>query len=237
MAIAKTGIFIVTYNKPELIIRQVECIVKFCRDESYDIVVVDNSSEKEAAEAIHYHADRLGCHYMRTHSSSKGGSESHAFAANVSYTRKASRYEEVLYLDHDNFPIKDFSVAELLDGVVIAGLGQQKKKLYMWPGFVAISNKDIDTGLVDFSCSLHYGLDTGGMLFNIIERYGVERARFVNESYAENPVFTTPPYNYYSLLYDSRFMHFVNGSNWAKTAENEQRINSLLNILDELTTK
>jgi glycosyltransferase involved in cell wall biosynthesis len=236
MAIAATGIFIVTYNKPELLIRQVECIRKYCTDISYDIVVVDNSSDKQAAEAIHYHADRLGCQYMRTHSSSKGGSESHAFAANISYNRKGARYEQVLYLDHDNFPILPFSVAELLDGVVIAGLGQQKKKLYIWPGFVAISNKDIDTGQVDFSCSIHYGLDTGGMLFNIIEKYGIERARFVNESYAENPHFTTPPYNYYSLLYDGRFMHFVNGSNWAKADENEARINSLLNVLQELTT-
>ena len=227
-----TGIFIVTYNVPELLIWQVKCIVKFCKDMNYDVFVVDNSSDKEAAKSIHYHANRLGCYYMRTHSSSKGGSESHAFACNISYQMHAVKYDRVLYLDHDNFPIKAFSVEEMIGGNMIAGIGQQKSHLYMWPGLLIINNKELEKGVLDFSCSIEYGLDTGGMLFPVIEQ-NIDRCIFFDEQYAENPHFTKPPYNYYALLADSTFMHFVNSSGWNKTApDNEERVNSLFNILD-----
>lgn len=227
----KTGIFIVTYNVPELLLRQVQCIRKFCTDTDYDIMVVDNSSEKEAATAIQYHSGMLRCFYMRTQSSSKGGSESHAFACNMSYQMHGKKYARVLYLDHDNFPIRQFNVEELLKDKVMAGVGQQKSKLYMWPGLIAINNTQIDTSVVDFSCSLPHGLDTGGMLFSIIEKHK-DRCIFFDESYVENPHFTKPPYNYYSLLAGGTFMHFVASSNWRKLDDNTDRVNSLLNILE-----
>lgn len=225
----KTGIFIVTYNVPDLLIRQIAHIKKFCKDYT-DIWIIDNSSVKEKAISIHYHANRLGCNYMRTHSSSKGGSESHAFACNVSYSRQAIKYDKVLYLDHDCFPVQDFSIADILSDNPLAGIGQEKSKKYIWPGLAFIDNSKIDVKEIDFSCSIEHGLDTGGMLFTVIEKYG---CTFLDEAYIENPYFTQPPYNYYSLLANSTFMHFVNASNWNKQLDNEQRINSLLNILED----
>ena len=227
----KTGIFIVTYNAPTLLPLQVDRIVRHCKDD-FELVIVDNSTDKDAAEAIHYHAIRLGCSYLRTQAGSKGGSESHAFACNVSYQREGRKYAYVLYLDHDNFPVKDFSVVDMLGDNVIAGLGQNKSKTYMWPGLVMLNNQHLDPIKVDFSCSREYMLDTGGMLFTIIEQFP-DRAVFFDEAYCENPHFPTPPYNYYAMLAGGVFMHFVNGSNWNKQGNNDERVNSLINILSE----
>jgi len=227
----KTGIFIVTYNVPSLLPVQIDRIVRHCKDD-YEVTVVDNSTNKEAAEAIHYHAVRLGCHYMRTQAGSKGGSESHAFACNMSYQREGRKYAYVLYLDHDNFPVKDFNVSKWLGDNVIGGLGQNKFKTYMWPGLVMINNSKVDPLKVDFSCSREHFLDTGGMLFPIIEAAD-DKALFFDEAYHENPHFPHPPYNYYSMLAGGTFMHFVNGSNWAKQGGNDERLNSLINILSE----
>jgi GT2 family glycosyltransferase len=58
----KTAIIIVSYNQPALLVRQLECIRKFCTDD-FDIVVIDNSNDKEAAKAIKYHSG--GAKYIK----------------------------------------------------------------------------------------------------------------------------------------------------------------------------
>jgi hypothetical protein len=71
------------------------------------------------------------------------------------------------------------------------------------------------------------------MLYKVIERYGKAGVRFFNETHHQNPHFTKSFYNFYTTLNDGMFMHFVNASNWAGSEANEERINSLINILKE----
>jgi len=222
-----TAIVIVAYNNPSLLVKQVECINKFCTD-TYEIWVIDNSTDQEAIDGMVHHSERLGCQYMKTTAGSKGGSLSHAFAANVSYLQLKEKYDYFLYLDHDCFPIRNFSVIETLGKKVIAGIGQDKSRTYFWPGCVMFATDDA----IDFSCNSVLALDTGGNLYKMIDKHGIDGCIFFNERYYENDQFNTESrYNYYTTINDDMFMHFVNGSNWSKTNDNEERINSLINIL------
>lgn len=230
-----TAIVIVIYNTPSLITKQVELIRKYCRDTAYHIIVVDNSSNQEAIDAIAYYCSQLGVPIIKTQSASQNGSDSHVFACNVSYTKLKQGYDYVFYLDHDNFPIKEFSVESILQGKMIGGLPQVKSKTYFWAGCVMWNNREIDKSLINFSVSHELGLDTGGMLYKVVEQYGKDQCVFFNEKYYENPVFTKTMYNFYATINNDMFMHFINSSGWNPTEGNTERVNSLLNILEERT--
>jgi len=230
------GIIIVVYNLSDLIRFQVECIKQFCKDE-FEIIVIDNSDKEGYPEAIKYHSTAMGCKYIKTNSASSNGSESHTFACNLAYTKFKDTYQYILYLDHDNFPIKDFSVKQILTDKIIGGLGQGDKHPYFWAGCVMFDNFNIDKKLIDFSPNHDLKLDTGGNLFKVVENYGLDKCVFFNEVHHQNPHFNKSFYNFYSMINDGMFMHFVNASNWNNSEDHTERINSLINILQEKVNK
>ncbi len=231
-----TAIVIITYNNANLIKRQVELIRKFHK-ETVDVIIVDNSTDEDTIKAIKYYNDtELKCLYLKTDATSKNGSESHSFSANIAYLTYKNEYKYFLFLDFDCFPTRPFSIKEMLAGKMAIGMGQNKDGIeYFWPGCYAFNNGDIDQSLVDFSCSHELKLDTGGFSFRIIEKYGKEACPFLNEIHVQNPNFTKSFYNFYSEIGDGLFMHFINSSNWAGAEFHSERINSLMNILEEKT--
>lgn len=235
-----TAIVIVCYNNADTIVRMHECIKQFCKDE-YDIIIVDNSTKQEVTDAIVYRIRDLGCIYEKTNANSGDGSASHAFAANMAYWKYKDSYEYFMFLDFDNFPIAPFSVKELLGEKVIAGMGQTKPsgKTYMWAGCVCFNNNKVDKNLIDFSTNGEFGLDTGGNLYKVIESVGLEQCKFFNEHYSENIHFKKPRYNFYSIIHDGIFMHWVGSSNWIGLTEEEhqERMSTLMVCLGEEITK
>lgn len=229
----KVAVIIIVYNLPaEVTILQVEAIRKFCKDPDYEINIVDNSSDSQFAEATRYHCEQLGVKYIKTNASSRGGSESHAFAANLSWQFYKGKYDAHCYFDHDLIPIAPYSVEELISLHPLAGLGQQKQKTYLWQGLVMIRSKDIDKELVDFSPNKEWQLDTGGNLYKLLEKVGLENCSFFNEEYHENPYFNGK-YKHYSVLANGIFMHFLASSNWVNMPDHSDRLNSLINIARE----
>lgn len=230
----KLGIVIVVYNCSSLLLKQIECIRKFCRDE-YDILVVDNSDDAECTKHVEYYSNTNNCIYIKTNASSRNGSDSHAFACNTSYHKFIDGYEYFLYIDHDNFPVKPFSVEAMLKNKIIGGLGQVKPsgKKYFWAGCVMWNNVLIDRNLIDFSTNSEHGLDTGGNLFRAVDTYGDEQCLFLNEVYEQNPNFCKSKYGFFAMINNGGFMHFINSSNWNNSNDNTERLNSLLNILEE----
>jgi glycosyltransferase involved in cell wall biosynthesis len=229
------GICIITYNIPiEVINLQIACIRKFCKDE-HRIIIVDNSSDRAAIDSITYHINQdQEISYLKTKATSHNGSDSHAFAANLSYTFIKNKYDNLLYLDHDCIPVKDFSVKEILGEKLFAGIGHGKQKTYFWPGCFMFNNKDIDRSLVNFSPSHDLGLDTGGHTYQLIERYGIEKALFFDEQYVQNEHFSHSFYNFYTLINNGMFLHFVNASNWNQAENHEERLNSLINLTKKI---
>lgn len=232
----KLGIVIITFNiHPEVFLLQVEAIKKFCKDE-FEILVIDNSSIADEAENIRYHSSVLHLNYTKTFAGGNGSSDSHSFAANFAYQQFKYNYDFFLFIDHDCIPVKDFSVVEILgDGHVAAGIGQDKKKKYIWPGCFMLANNAVDKDLVDFSTNSEFGLDTGGNLYLLLEKYGMESFKDFNESYHQNPGFVSKDYGHYAMINDSMFLHFINGSGWNKKDDYKNRINSLINVVKEKT--
>lgn len=230
----KTIIIIITYNNADLINRQVEYIRKFCKDE-FDIAIIDNSNKKEVIDAIMYYNNTLGCLYYKTRASTADSSQSHCFAANFAYDKFKDGYKYFAFFDHDLFPVVDFSVEKILNGKIMAGIVQEKSKKYFWPGCLLFDNSKIDQSIIDFSTNREFQLDTGGNLYKIVEKYNCDEFIFFNEQYFENPYFKKSRYNFYSMINNGMFMHFINGSNWNNSEHHVERINSLLNILNEKT--
>lgn len=223
-----TGIVIITYNiLADVFILQVEAIKKFCRDQ-HEIIVVDNSYKEELAGAICYHATRLSCRYKRIKASSRDGSDSHAWAANYIYGQIAGKYSKYAFFDHDLIPVKPFSVEEILKKKFIAGIAQAKTKKYLWPGCLMFDADAIPVD-IDFSPNSEFGLDTGGNLYKVVEEIGDKNCEWFNEVPHQNPHFRGK-YDFYNMINDDMFIHFVNGSNWNDEKRNAERLNSLINI-------
>lgn len=233
-----TAIVIITYNNSQLIKKQIECIRWFCKDVA-DIIIVDNSTDGDTIAAIKYYNDtELHCKYLKTDATSKNGSDSHSFSANLAYLKFKDDYKFFMCLDFDCFPVKPFSIKEMLGGKIMAGMGQRKGDLeYFWPGCMMWDNEQIDRNLVNFATNHELKLDTGGLMFRVIEKYGKEKCPFFNEIHVQNPNFTKTMYNFYAEINDGMFMHFINSSNWNPTEGHQERMNSLLNLLEEKITK
>jgi hypothetical protein len=230
-----TAIIITCYNESRFIKKQVDLIRRF-HNEQVDIIIVDNSTDSETVDQIKYYNKEMGCIYMKTNASSKNGSESHSFSLNLSYHIYKNDYKYIMYLDHDAFPTHEFSIKEMIGDNIITGMGQRKGEIeYFWPGCVMWNNEAIDRNLIDFSCSHDLGLDTGGLLYRVIEAYGKEKCPFLNEKHVQNPNFNKSMYDFYSEINDGMFLHMVNGSNWNPSEGHDERINSLLNILESKT--
>lgn len=233
------AVVIIAYNVPEFIIKHIE-LFKSLYKKPYELIIVDNSSDESMATDIKYHCDLNGVEYIRTRASSSNGSDSHAFAANLSYTILKDRpYTDFMYLDHDCFLIKETDLfpsdIEGTAAPIVTGLKQVKgNKSYFWPGCFVFENKPLIKELLDFSPSQEFGLDTGGMTYKLIESKEVHKD-FFDEEYEQNDAVSDPNGNYYSII-GGMFMHFIKGSNWNGAENHHQRINSLFNILKNKTS-
>lgn len=232
-----TAIIITAYNESRFIKKQVDLIRRFHKD-PVDIIIVDNSDDPSAVEQIKYYNKELGCLYLKTNASSKNGSESHSFSLGLSYHVFKNNYRFILYIDFDCFPIREFSIKEMLNDKIMTGVGQNKDGIeYFWPGFVLFDNGVIDRNLIDFSCNHDLRLDTGGNLHSVISTYGKDKCPFIPEIHVQNPNFNKSMYNFYADINNGGFMHFIGGSGWNKEGDlnHDERISSLLNILEEKT--
>jgi len=140
-----TAVIIIAFNDSKLIEKQLKLIDKFCFD-SPDIIIFDNSNIERINVAfknnhIYY---KFSGYYLNP-------SDSHSAAANAAYKMFSPFYDKLLFLDHDCFPVKNFSINAMLNGAHVSGLGQQKSKVYFWPGCVAFDVKKLNGFPVDFS--------------------------------------------------------------------------------------
>lgn len=220
----KVGIIIITFNQPELLVKQLELLRRFCKDE-HDCIIIDNSTNPQAIIDIRYHARKCK-HVIRAKAATIDASQSHSFAANLSVAKYADQYDYLFWLDHDAMPFKPFSVIEILGEKTLAGLAQAKHKTYFWPGcFMAKTSVVKD---IDFSPSP--GLDTGGNTYKLIKEQGLDNCEFFSEVHEENPFFNKTRYNFYSVINET-FLHFIAGSNWSAQEHHQERLNSLFNVL------
>lgn len=228
----KVAYIIITFNlDPRVFILQIESIKRFCKDEDYEIIVVDNSSDNDLSEGIKYHAENLGVNYRKTIPADVSPSWSHAFALNFAYEKLKDDYDIIAFFDHDLIPVKDFSAVEILGEKTMAGVSQGSKVKYLWPGCIFINNQKVEKELVRFNPVQELRLDTGGEMHEMIERSDV---LYFDEVGVNNPHIKDKYYYFYIMIHNRTFLHFLNSSNWRHVSGNETRINSLINIVNEL---
>jgi len=232
----RSAIIIIAFNDARLIQTQVSLIRKFCTDSNTDIIIFDNSSiinlSKEIENSLLPGEDLI---YHRFNGLHFNPSESHAYACNKAYLEYSKKYGSILFLDHDCFPVKEFSVKALIYEYIVSGIPQLKAKKYFWAGYVAFDVNSMFGFLPNFSVSREYGLDSGGMLFEVIERFGDKRCRFVDEVKVLNADFENNSYPEYAMIDNGTFMHFINASGWNDVVGNKERIESLYKILSDKT--
>lgn len=237
----KDAFVIVIYNIDHLLQRQLDLIRKYCKGE-YDIIVINNSDIEAKANSINVICNANGLIYLKTDSGGANPSDSHAFAISVAHNTYRDSYRRICYLDHDIFPVKEFSFDGLLNDTYVAGNHQQRPYAdgvieYMWPGLLAINYNMVDKDLINCYPTVVNGvmLDTGGRLYNLLNTLPRDKYRFLDEIYERNPAMEKSQYSYYSMMADKTFMHFIGASNWMGKKDTEQRVQTLLKILDEKT--
>jgi len=218
----RLGIVSIAFNSAELILKQLETF-KSCTDD-YDFIIIDNSNDDAS---IKYHAEINNCEYAKIHSHEGSPSLSHSFAADFAWIRYKAQYDVLFFVDHDLFPIKPFSIFEMLGENNLMGLSQERKGVkYLWPGCLALrtSLDGVDFAPVKIR---HQQLDTGGSLHRLLK----QPVRYLSEEYHNNP-HVQDAKSFYAVLEDT-FMHFIKGSNWNHQTNHTQRLNSLFNILEQ----
>jgi glycosyltransferase involved in cell wall biosynthesis len=222
-----TAIIVIAHNNAPFILHQIHMISTLCVDD-FDIVIVDNSSENNHdVKSLIHGVDPLltkrivyQCFPIDPHGYSgidtKNPSINHALACQAAWEHNKGDYSFVLFLDHDNFPIKKFSVKEMLSGFLMAGIIQGNQKKYLWMGCLAMNAICLKIHPVSFMVDSEYGLDTGGKLYTVIERLGLDRVRSFDQEYTNAKYADGSSAIQSDFIYNKTFFHFVNGSNWAK---------------------
>ena len=222
----KIAIVTTTFNTPQLIEKQLDCFRKLCQDD-FDFIIGDNSTNKEASDFFENFAKKEKVIYKKTFKKYQEAnpSDSHSRALNIVYDEFMDQYDYFLFVDHDLFPTKPFSAIGMLGDKILAGSPREYEgKIYFIVSFFIINVSKIDRSIVDFST--YPGLDNGGGLYKIIERYGKECALFLDK------VKIPAKYLQYDIV-EGNFMHFIKSSNWDNHLHHQESIDDMMEILNK----
>jgi len=159
----------VAFNEPRYVAWQAELVRRFLPPATH--LIVDNSTDPDAADAVEAAADAQGCGYVRLRPSPWANAEdagrAHALALNWAWRNllRPGRPEMFGFLDHDIFPLGADDPFARLERAQVAGQVRNRsgrERWYLWAGFCFFRyDAAARTGL-DFSLDWAAGLDTGG---------------------------------------------------------------------------
>jgi hypothetical protein len=239
----KLGIVTVAFNNAKLLTYQIKTIIKYCKD-NYEFVVFDNSTNLKESQkieniCIEYNITIIGNKHNLKNSFNP--SESHGLALNYSYNKLKNKFDFLMFVDHELFPIKEFSALEIIGENIFAEVEQIRLNTrYFWPGLLILGkiNKEIDFTPIP-------SLDTGGRLHSIINENFDKALRIKCKCVQiDLPPFTKKRKWYkfwlakinvqkidceFDDFHDGTFMHFRKASNWS--GENTEIFNMRENYL------
>lgn len=221
---------IIVFNTDRYLLEQIRLLQKHV---SSDIAVIDNSNDFSISQKLKVICQENGVDYTKTAVNESDFSKSHAFACEIAIGMYRNKADEILLLDHDIFPIKEFTKPS--EEIILAGIPQYRKTsrealeqhvfTYLWAGLLYINTKALQGVPIDVKPCIvaEVFLDTGGGLYKLIKG-NPERILYFNEQHQETE------HGIYSLI-DGAWMHFINGSNWKQDEGHEERVNNLMSIL------
>jgi hypothetical protein len=253
-------------SSPELLLHQARLFRRYCREPLDFIVVNDAKSRADPTNwwrddidvAIRQMSARLQLdevgfpqedHKSYVWERGANASRRAAEAIQLGFSLAQRRFpdQKIMIVDHDIFPIKEFSLDEMLGNAVIAGIPQARKGewfknevSYLWTGLLLLDLPSLPrTDLIRFGCGFVRGVrtDTGGQLYHYLARFprlSFRRIPFLMScawSLHDLPANLDPhladfiandPKNergtFFSELYDGILFHLRAGSNWGHSA-------------------
>lgn len=247
-------IITVAYNHVRLIEKQIEMVKRHVFDKRYLHVVVDNSPNKNARkqikdvcerEQIGYVPvpriiDKLICHKIF------GNGVSHGAALNWFYYYFLKEWKPLRFalIDHDVFPVEDYSFVDKLGERDFYGVERIKEHgWYLWPGWCifkydAIS--DCNPNFLPYYYMESYFDSGGGNYPRFYGRYDLKsmefapivtrRIRNTKELMSYNDVY----HGDCVQLIDGKWLHFINGSNCAKIPGKEKLVEKMIDNIEKL---
>ena len=222
----------VTYNNPELIKHQFHLLKKYFKG-SYNFLIADNSSDKNARKQIEEYCKTQSISYISLPTNPyKTGSQSHA--ASINWVMRnyigVKQPDYFGFIDHDIFPVEPFSVEDILKKQSIYGLLQQRESLwYLWAGFCFFNFKSFDVSQMDFMPGPVNGiaLDTGGknwdLVYSKIKSDSIEFPKQTYQNLREGNVAQSD-----KLEIIGNWVHSFNGSYWMKVDKKEHLLEQYL---------
>lgn len=252
----KRELYVITiaYNHTRLIEKQIELVKQHVTDRNYLHVVVDNSPNRETRrrikeicvkEQIGYvpvplFIDKLICHKLF------GNGISHGAALNwmFYYFLKQQKPVRFALLDHDVFPMEDYSFIEKLGDRDFYGVERIKEHgWYLWPGW-CIFRYDAISGckpnFLPYYLKVSF-LDSGGGNYpRFYGRYDVKSVEFphvVTKRIRRSKGLAAYNDIYHGdcvQLIDNKWLHFINGSNCAKIPGKDQLVDKMIDKIEQL---
>ena len=233
-------IFTIAFNNSDVIEQQIGTITNHCMD-SYVYIVADNSSDLSVSKIIEKLCEgRVNVLYIRLpkwNYNRLNPSKSHGIALNYVFRSILKSFidlKRVLILDHDIFPINDFSFSDIYNGQDLYGLKMQNKGIwYIWPGFMYINIEKYDLNKFDFKPG--YGGDTGSSNWKtIFENLSESNMKFAS---LKKKLINDAPYGEHIRqssevdILDDAWIHMVNASDWAGIGNMDLKLKKVKELL------
>jgi hypothetical protein len=210
---------------------------KFARNTA--LVIVDNSSKKEAQQQICALCAEQGVPYLRLPANFEWNqNRSHALAMNWIYQNLVQKWRPRLFgfLDHDCFPYAPFDLSKSMGCCNIFGNKRISKidPTYwnIWAGFCFFRLSRLENFKIDFTHSIELGLDTGGSNWNSIYQ-------FIQPGELKNVLAGSVPkcelFSQMRYTIDNRFLH-VSGASYRSKHINRNILVSALEYISQLNT-
>lgn len=244
----------VAYDHVRLIEKQIEMVKWHVKDKNYQHVIVDNSPNKKVRQQIKeicvrekvgyvpipFFIDKLICHRIF------GNGVSHGAALNWMFYFFLKQRKPVRFalIDHDVFPMEDYSFIEKLGERDIYGVERSMKDgWYLWPGWCIFRYDAINgchPNFLPYYLKESY-LDAGGGNYpKFYSRYDLKIVKFahvVTKRIRHSKGLTAYEDIYHGdcvQLIDNKWLHFINGSNCAKIPGKEKLVDKMIDNLEKL---
>lgn len=252
----RSELYIITiaYNHERLIEKQIEQVKLYVKDEGFKHIIVDNSPKRVARKRIKNLCERNKIEYVPVplyidkliSHTLFGNGLSHGAALNWMFYHFLKRRKPIRFalIDHDVFPMKDYSFIDNLGTRDFYGVERIKEKgWYLWPGWCmfmydAIAEKRpnflpliagnvyLDAGGGNYS-QLYRHYDLGAIDFPKVNTIRIKHTKGLT---AYNDIY----HGDCIQCIDHAWIHLINGSNCAKIPGKERLVNKMIDRMEEL---
>ena len=252
----RSDLYIITiaYNHERLIEKQIEQVRRYIKDERIKHVIVDNSPKRAARKRIKdlcernkneyvpvpLYIDKLISHTLF------GNGLSHGAALNWMFYHFLMQRKPIRFalIDHDVFPLKDYSFIDKLGKRDFYGVERVKEKgWYLWPGWcifkydviaekqpnflpIIVGNVYLDAGGGNY-LQFYRQYNLGAIDFPKVDTIRIKQTRGLT---AYNDIY----HGDCIQCIDHAWLHLINGSNCAKIPGKEKLVNKMIDRMEEL---